>query len=467
MLSIRLRLLKWLIVPFLVINVGGAALTYWLAWVPAQIAFDQSLADAAWALIPHLRIVDNRIETNLSNQAEEVLRVDHFDAIYLMARDVAGKTILGDKDFPLPCLPTTLNEPTVCDGKMRGEPVRIIILMTEIGSQRALIGAAETLRKRQLIRSEILGALLVLEALLIIGSVAVIWFAVSKGMFPLHKLQAKLNDRRDDDLSTVEELDAPVEVRPFVNAINKLLMRAQTSAKAQQDFLANVAHQLRTPLAGLKTQLEWLEQKYTAEPETAQSARFMLSSTERMIRQSNQLLALARAEPSQFEKNRLGVVELDKLVEESIQHFVQEAYKKNIDLGFDLHATRVMGDKFLLRDLIDNLIDNAIRYSPENGVVTVRCFQGSASGCLVVEDSGPGIPLEYREKIFSRFFRLDMNQAGSGLGLAIVHDIAMDHGATIRILPGKNGAGTEFTVEFSLIQEPPSTRGTPAIQTRA
>lgn len=452
MSSIRLSLLKWLIAPLLVINVGGAALTYWLAWIPAQIAFDQSLADAAWALIPHLRMERGGIETDLSNQAEEVLRVDHFDAVYLMARDIGGQTILGDKDFPLPCLPTTLNEPAVCDGAMRGEPVRVITLKTEIGSAQVLIGVAETLRKRAAIRSEIVGALLLLEGLLVAVSMAMIWLAVSRGLLPLQKMREKLDHRSDDDLSTVAVQDAPLEVRPFISAINKLLVRAQTSARVQQDFLANVAHQLRTPLAGLRTQLEWLQQRHADEAETARSATLMMSSTERMIRQSNQLLALARAEPSQFEKDRLGIVELDKLVEESIQHFVQEADKKSIDLGFDLHPTKVMGDRFLLRDLIDNLVDNAIRYSPRNGVVTVRCSQNESAGCLVVEDCGPGIPVEHRDKIFDRFYRLDEVQTGSGLGLAIVHDIAKDHGARIFIEHGSNDAGTVFRVEFPPLQ---------------
>ncbi|WP_286758184.1 sensor histidine kinase [Ralstonia sp. RL] len=450
MSSIRRSLLKWLIAPLLAINIGGAALTYWLAWIPAQIAFDQSLADAAWALIPHLRMVGSRIETDLSLQAEEVLRIDHFDAVYLMARDAAGKTILGDKDFPLPCLPEAANEPAVCDGAMRGEPVRVITLKTDIGSGEVLIGVAETLRKRHAIRSEIIVALIFLEGLLVAVSVAMIRFAVRKGLLPLRAMQEKLDSRRDDDLSTVAEQEAPTEVRPFVTAINKLLLRAQASARAQQDFLANVAHQLRTPLAGLKTQLEWLQQRHAGDADTARSASLMLSSTDRMIRQSNQLLALARAEPSQFEQNRLGLVALDKVVEESIQHFVQEADKKRIDIGFDLHPTRVMGDRFLLHDLIDNLIDNAVRYSPPGGMVTVSCYQTGAAGCLVVEDCGPGIPAQQRKKIFERHYRLDENLPGSGLGLAIVHDIVQDHGAAISIEPGSNGKGTVFRVEFPL-----------------
>jgi two-component system sensor histidine kinase TctE len=174
----------------------------------------------------------------------------------------------------------------------------------------------------------------------------------------------------------------------------------------------------------------------------------MMSSVDRMIRETNQLLALARAEPSQFEKKGLEPVELDKLVEESIQHFVREAGKKSIDLGFDLRPTTVPGDRFLLRDLIDNLVDNAIRYSARGGVVTVSCFQNATTGTLVIEDGGPGIPLSDREKIFDRFYRLNMKVAGSGLGLAIVRDIARDHDAEVNIMSGPEGKGTIFSVRF-------------------
>ena len=209
-----------------------------------------------------------------------------------------------------------------------------------------------------------------------------------------------------------------------------------------------MAHQLRTPLAGIKTQLEWIQHRSADEQGTARSIDLIMSSIERMIRKTNQLLALARAEPSRFEKKRFELIKLDKLVEESIQHFVREADKKEIDLGFDLHETNVIGDRFLLQDLIDNLVDNAIRYSPRHGAVTVSCVQQDQVGILVIEDSGPGIPLSEREKIFSRFYRLDDNTSGSGLGLAIVRDIATDHEAEIILKPGSEGNGTIFMVRF-------------------
>jgi two-component system sensor histidine kinase TctE len=166
------------------------------------------------------------------------------------------------------------------------------------------------------------------------------------------------------------------------------------------------------------------------------------------VRQATQLLALARSEPGDFERNRLERISLDELVSESVQNFVDQATKKTIDIGFDLQPTCVKGDRFLLRDLIDNLVDNAIRYSPEGSVVTVRCTQDDGYGVLTVEDDGPGIPDADKEKIFSRFYRLDQSQPGSGLGLAIVRDIVKDHDAVIEVRSGENGQGTVFTIRF-------------------
>jgi two-component system sensor histidine kinase TctE len=448
--SIRLSLLKWLLLPLLAINLLGGGLMYRLAWTPAQIAFDANLVNEAWALIPHLHLSERDVEIDLSHQAEEMLRVDRFDAIYFVIRNSAGRTIAGDKDFPLLSRPEKLDTPVTYDQLMRGKTIRVASFKTMIGSHPIFIGVAETLRKRNEIRSGIIFKVVLLEIILTSLLMAMTWFAVSRGLKPLQKIRTALNARNQDDLSPVEEQNVPSELRPLVEAIDNLLNRTETGAKAQQDFLANVAHQLRTPLAGLKTQVEWLQQKYAAEPDTERSCGLMMSSVDRMIRQTNQLLTLARAEPSQFEKKGLEPVELDKLVEESIQHFVREAGKKSIDLGFDLRPTKVLGDRFLLRDLIDNLVDNAIRYSPRGGVVTVSCFQSAATGTLVIEDGGPGIPLPDREKIFARFYRLNVKVAGSGLGLAIVRDIARDHDAEVNIMSGPDGKGTIFSVRFPL-----------------
>jgi two-component system sensor histidine kinase TctE len=446
--SIRINLLKWLIGPLLLINLVGALLIYALAWTPAQIAFDQSLVEAAHDLRLHLRARADQVEIDLSDQAERILRINHFDSVFYVARNKAGRTFAGDRDFPLLRMPEKPNDPLTYDGVIRNEPIRIVVIKTMLDTEEVLIGVAETLTKRRSIQSRILLTLAILEAVLALTSLAIVWYAVTGGLFPLEKMRAKLNARTPGDLSAVDEENLPSELRPLIRAVNGLLEKAQLDGKARQNFLANIAHQLRTPLAGFKTQLELLQQRHVGERDTARSANLMMSSTERMIRQTNQLLVLARAEPSQFEKKCLEPVELDKLMEESIQHFVQEADKKDIDIGFDLQPTRVMGDRFLLLDLIDNLVDNAIRYSPRRGLVTISCFQQAGAGRLVIEDSGPGVALSDREKIFNRFYRLDDKVAGNGLGLAIVRDIAKDHDAEIVLESRPNGTGTIFAVQF-------------------
>lgn len=451
--SIRVTLLKWLIVPLVLINLIGAALTYGLAWVPAQTAFDQSLADGLWALIPRIREVDEQLQVNLSSEAEQVLRVDHFDSMFFVVRTAEGKMIAGDRDFP-PLNPSTeLNEPVAYDGFMRGEPVRIITIRTQIGDTSAFIGAAETLRKREHIRNLILSSLMALEVLLTLLLIGIIWVAVTRGLLPLKRMQSDLGPRDHNDFSEIESRHHPIELQPVSNALNRLLNKVRESAAGQRNFLADVAHQLRTPLAGIKLQLEWLQPKVQQDQEMAHSTKLMMSSTLKMIRQTNQLLALARAEPSRFEKKQLVLLELSKLVESSIQHFVTESDKKNIDLGFDLEPTLIMGDPYLLGDMIDNLIDNAIRYSHVGAAVTVRCYTdpGDGMGVLSVEDSGPGIARIDQELVFNRFYRVSNKVHGSGLGLSIVRDIANDHGAEIKLISGGGQPGTIFTVRFPRI----------------
>ena len=442
MTSIRLRLLKWLIGPILLINLAGASLTYLLAWTPAQLAFDQAIGDAAAALAARLLAGPDGALFDLPRQAEQMLRTDEFDAIYFVVRRSDGSLLAGDPDFPP--LPAGA---ALSDASMRGEPVRVAQRSARVGAATLQVGVAKTVRKRLQLRSAIVRAMVPLVALFTLALVGLIWFSVTSALAPLARMRSKLNGRDGHDLTPVDD-QVPLELAPVVSAFNGLLGKVEAGARAQHDFLADVAHQLRTPLAGVKLQLEWLDARHGADPETAHSIRLMLLSNGRMIRQTNQLLALARAEPSRFEKKRLETLDLALLVQESIQYFVEEAAKKGIDLGFELTPTLVAGDRFLLRDLLDNLVDNALRYTPAGGAVTVSCRRDGRHGLLVVEDSGPGIPAASRELVFARFVRLDDKTSGSGLGLAIVRDIAAAHGAQVAI-DERPGGGALFSVRFA------------------
>jgi two-component system sensor histidine kinase TctE len=447
--SIRADLLKWLIAPLVVINLVGALLIYMLAWSPAQDALDQNLVDAVHDLRAHIKLADGKISLDLSDQADRMLRVNQVDSVFYAVRDLGGVTLAGDTDFP----PFLLfagrnNDPIAYMSNLRDRHVRVVAMKVVVAEQHLWIGVAETLTARRQIQSRILLALVGLEAVLFIASLAIVWFAVTESLFPLQKIRSRLDTRHVSDLTPTEEHDMPTELRPLVRAINGLLARAQDDSRARQSFLADIAHQLRTPLAGFKAQLELLRTSQGLNREAEQSAQLMTGSVDRMIRQTNQLLSLARAEPGQVENKRFETVELDKLMAESIQHFVQEADKKNIDIGFELQPARIMGDRFLLRDLVDNLVDNAVRYCYANGRITVKCFQEPGIVTIVVDDSGPGVPVGDREKIFKRFIRLDDKTSGTGLGLAIVHDIATVHDARIGIENGPEDKGTRFAVRF-------------------
>lgn len=441
MSSIRLRLLKWLVGPILVFNLGAAALTYLLAWTPAQLAFDDGLRAAAGALAARVRaeglglLEDGRTPEDGAGEAS-----------WAALHDAGGRLIAGSA--ALPALPT-LRGPGLRDAELHGEPVRIASAALEWQGAPATVSIARTVRARQQVRSAIVRSLVLLEGVFSLALVGLAWFSVGNGLAPLARLRARLDARGSADLAPLDDSGMPRELAPVVGAFNALLGRIEAGARAQDEFRANVAHQLRTPLAGLKLQLEWLAARHAADPDSTRSLALMLQANERLIRQTNQLLSLERAEPNRFARSRLLPLDLSELVAESIQHFVEQAAARDIDLGFELEPAPLQGERFMLRDLVDNLVDNALRYTPAGGRVTVACGASSEGGSFLrVEDNGPGIPASLRSQVFERFVRLDQQSTGSGLGLAIVRDIANLHGAELSLGEPEEGSGAVFHIAF-------------------
>jgi two-component system sensor histidine kinase TctE len=438
MSSIRVRLLKWLAGPIVLVNLGVAALTYQLAWKPAQLAFDQALLDAARTVAAGLGSAAGNAPPPA---ALRLGSADGADLMWFAVRAADGRLLAGAPD--LPAVGAGLH-----DGLVRGEAVRIAALDTASATGAVRVEAGRTLRARAQVRDAALRALVLLEVLASLALAGLVWFSVTNGLAPLARLRASLNRRGSAELDPIAADGLPGELLPMVDAFNGLLDRVATSSRAQHEFQANVAHQLRTPLAGLKLQLEWLAQRHRDDPESRASLALMLQANERLIRETNQLLSLARAEPSRFEQARLEPIDLSGLVGESVQALVDQAVARRIDLGFALEPAPVHGDRFLLRDLVDNLVDNALRYTPAGGSVTVRTTLMDGAAQLVVEDTGPGIPAAQRTRVFERFVRLDQGTNGSGLGLAIVRDIAQVHGARVELGSGAEGRGAVFTVHF-------------------
>jgi two-component system sensor histidine kinase TctE len=265
---------------------------------------------------------------------------------------------------------------------------------------------------------------------------------------PLKRLREEIARRSALDLRPIDVTSVPREIAPVVVTLNRLFGMFKTSVQAQQQFIANTAHQLRTPITGMQAQLELL----IAEPAAA-PIRARLSTLKEGIRQlahsSNQLLTLARADPAVNLVAKKQTVGLDTIVSEVVAKFFDRALQSNIDLGADVAPIAILADPSLLDDLLSNLVDNALKYTPPGGTVTVSAGERNGRAYLAVEDTGPGIPEGERERVRQRFYRLPNSPGhGSGLGLAIVNEIAHLYDAILSIGPGRNGAGTRVSLQF-------------------
>jgi len=437
MSSIRLRLLKWLLGPILLVNLVLAALVAGLAWTPAQVAFDGSLLDTANGLAARL-VAGNTPQLPAPSPSSSPAA----DRSWFVVRDAQGRRLAGAAAFP-----ALRPGAAPYDAEVDGEPVRVVALAVATPDGARHLGVARTLRQRLEVRSAIVRSLVVLVSLVTLTLAGVVWLSVSNGLRPLARIRAELAARGPGDLAPIPQASVPYEIAPVVAGFNELLDKVEAGARAQRDFLADMAHQLRTPVAGMQLQLEWLRAHHARDPDTVRALGMMELANERMIRQVNQLLALARAREGRPDAQH-SALDLATLVQETIQLFVRQAAAKDIDLGFELAPAPVSGDAFQLRDLVDNLVDNALRYTPPGGRVTVACAQQGGAVLFTVEDSGPGIPPARRAAVFERYVRLDDKTTGSGLGLAIVRDIALAHGASV-LLDEADGGGARVTVRFA------------------
>lgn len=448
LLSIRLRLFVWLLLPLFVITALGALITFWQAWLPTRDAYDLELTDAAIALAASLQPGPGPGELMLSAEAERVLRADSFAQIYFAAYDTKGALLVGDAGLPRPAAAVRIGGSTHYDGEYQEKPLRLSASREVIEGQPVELVVGETLNKQNRVQRRIFSALLATNVMLIVATIAITLIAVNQGLRPLTILGEAVAKRSHKDLTPVGGADIPNEVKPFVDSINGLLNRSALAASNQQQFLTDVAHQLRTPLAGLMTQLSVLQQ-YALPNELHHIVTQLQSSGDRAARLVNQLLALARAEPSRFDEARLQTVQLGDIVEQAVQTWLAKADEKKIDLGAEVQFVRVTGDPFLLREMLDNMVANAVQYTPEGGTVTVGCAIQQGQPTLFVEDNGPGIPPAERDRVFERFYRIDGGSNGSGLGLAIVRDIAKIHSATVHIETPQNGSGTRVCATFA------------------
>jgi two-component system sensor histidine kinase TctE len=446
--SLRRRLTYWLFGPLLLLVGAGTFASYRIALNAANDAYDSALLDPALAIASHVRRTGGQLQLDLPNVALEALRYDAQDRVFLQVRGPGGELIAGTPQLPAPPMGLATDGHLFYDANVDAEHLRIAALAVPAETGMVLIQVAETLVKREKLVMELLIASTLPQISIAVAAVALFWFGIGRGLTPLDRLSDEIAARSPRDLRAVHEEGQPLEVKPLVGALNRLLSRLSGAIESQQRFISNAAHQLRTPLAGLKTHAE-LARRQPSTVELRSLLDMIAGETERTSHLINQLLTLARAEPQEAHVGAGQPLNLHEMIGRDVRAWVQRALERNIDLGFELQDAWTLGQPLLLRELFGNLLDNALAYTQAGGSVTVRTLEDGGEAALEVEDNGPGIPESEREKVFERFYRMPATGGeGCGLGLSIVAEIAERHGARIELGAPARGHGTLVRVHF-------------------
>ena len=476
------EILDWMLAPLLLIWPISVALTWLVAQGIASRPYDRELGEMARNLGLQVAAVEapakGRDRYALAPEAAALLRADASDTVYYQVRGAAGELLSGDRGLPVPSAdgPIVPWELSFRDDEVGSESVRVAYLWVapqgQTGTQRLmLVQLAETLGKRARLTNEIIKGVILPQFVILPLAVLLVWLALARGISPLNELQRRIRSRESSDLSPIDEARVPDEVAPLVRAINDLLARLDSSMSRQKHFLADAAHQLKTPLAGLRTQAELIQREIDAgrssPDELKRSLQQIARASERAAHTVNQLLTMARAEDAEQALHKVPV-NLPEIAVDTVRDFVPRALERRIDLGYegcepDASRLRLAGQPVLVGELIRNLVDNALLYTPAGGTVTVRVVEDPFGQVVVlqVEDTGPGIAPGEREKVFQPFYRsLGSGVEGSGLGLAIVREIVQQHEAELTLddtrvrraaggeSPDGQGPGARFTIRF-------------------
>jgi two-component system sensor histidine kinase TctE len=463
------EILDWMLTPLLLLWPVSLALTWLVAQSIAGKPFDRALEYNVRALAQLVTVQNQRVAFNLPQPARELLRADDSDMVYYQVVGVQGDLLAGERDMPLPAEEErpAVGEVRLRDDEMRGLDVRVAYTWVSVdlpGARPALVQVAETREKRSVLATEIIKGVMLPQMVILPLAVLLVWLALVRGIKPLSQLEERIRARKPDDLSPLDDKAVPLEVAPLVSSVNDLLTRLTESISTQKRFLADAAHQLKTPLAGLRMQADLAQREGANAEQLKQSLQQIARSSMRATHTVNQLLALARAESSGKALVRQPC-NLAAITMEAVRDSLPRALDKHLDLGYEgagpgTAGTTLQGNPTLLKELVRNLLDNAINYTPsaagQQGVITARVVPDPFGQVLLlqVEDNGPGIPEAERDLVFQPFYRaLGTNVDGSGLGLPIVLEIARQHDAEIQLEdahPGQTPPGTRVAVRFAL-----------------
>ena len=465
------EILDWMLTPLLLLWPVSLVLTWLIAQGIAGKPFDRALEYNVRAMAQLISVRHSHAEFSLPRPARELLRADDSDTIYYQVLGPKGELLSGDRELPAPPAdePIRPDEVRIRDDVIKGFDVKVAytwVSLPSVGAQPALVQVAETLEKRSVLATEIVKGVMLPQFIILPLAVLLVWLALVQAIKPLSQLEERIRARKPDDLSPIDAQAVPLEVAPLVESVNDLLLRLTDSITTQKRFLADAAHQLKTPLAGLRMQADLAQREGASAEDLKQSLRQIGRASIRATHSVNQLLSLARAESngSTMLRDQCDLVDLTMSV---VRDCVPRALEKHIDLGYEgtqpgTPGCTLLGSATLLKEMVRNLVDNAINYTPSSlekpGIITARVLTDPFGRSLVlqVEDSGPGVAENERELIFQPFYRaLGTEADGSGLGLSIVLEIAHQHHASVSLEdnhPNQSPPGARFVVRFDLTQ---------------
>lgn len=464
--SLARQLLLWVLLPQLVLWMAGGVATYRFAAGYANQAIDASLLQASRSLARQLKPIGNGLLIDFPKAAQDILEADPQDRLLYMVSSPPGQFILGNQALPPPPAPVRastplregaeypLDTPYFYDGNMPSNPpgttnapgqaLRVVALYLSFGDdqsarQTMLVQVARSSANREELARRILVDMLLPMSSLVLLMTLIVWLGIRAGLSPLVRLRQQVEGRAPTDLAPLQLASAPRELWSLAMAINTLLSAVQNTVATQKRFIGDAAHQLRTPLAGLKSQTEIALQS-TTDPELRARLQRVHDSATRSAHLVNQLLTLARAEPESVMAHDRKRFDLQRMAQTLTAEWVPRALRAQIDLGLDDSATApvwIEANELLVREALTNLIDNALHYAGPGSQVTVRVMAEGATpwpqALLQVSDTGPGLSATDRERVFGRFVRASDVGQGCGLGLAIVKEIVERHQGKVQL----------------------------------
>ncbi|GGF48061.1 sensor histidine kinase [Aliidongia dinghuensis] len=453
--SLHLQLLRWILAPLFVLVLFNAWQSYSNARLVAGIVTDRTLVGSAHTIAEQIKVVDGLVEAIVPPSALEMFASGFQDRVVYRVANADGTLLAGYSDVPGPVNATEAFEPRYFDAMFRGQPIRAVALSQPLigdsDRQFALVIVGQTLRGHRRMIADLWVAETERQLGLVVIAAALAWFGLNRGLAPLVRLSEEIAARAPDTLDPIATDLVQKELRPLVAALNHSVERVRNQIAVQRRFIADAAHQLRTPLTLLKTQV-FYGLSTTDQDEKNKSLAAVDESVGQMVHLTNQLLMLAKIEPGALSIVR-EPVDLAQTARHVLETVADRALDRNIELSFDATPVRVLANRAMLHELVMNIVDNALRYSPPGGAINATVAAGDGVGILRVADQGPGIPLHERERVFDRFYRmLGTDGDGSGLGLSIVREIAGRYDGTVTLADSPLGSG--LLVEVTLPAAP-------------